>query len=266
MIAVIPPLDTVPFPLGLVLDQNGNISFGGKAVGNVANLWGILGDALTTLVNLVEHLPSTPVSIAASSATSTPRIQILGEAPLSPAQAPRTGLMQIQGNYTQAAKGILAIAIGGTNFVDGGTMQYDRLQVSGLATLGGTVTLVPVDLSGGNNPPQIPAGAQFDVVVARNIQLDGLTLTGPLTGTFKVVDLPNARQALRVTIAPAAGPKLAITQQANQIVVSLPASATGFSLQSTTDLNSGIWNPVSPVNGTFTITPSGKRQFFRLKK
>ena len=48
-----------------------------------------------------------------------------------------------------------------------------------------------------------------------------------------------------------AGPSLNILASGNQISIQWPANATAFTIQSTTNLSSGIWNPVS---GTQTIT------------
>ena len=56
------------------------------------------------------------------------------------------------------------------------------------------------------------------------------------------------------------------------LVFTWPTNATGFNLQSTTNLASPVWttNPVAPVviNGQFTVTNpiSGTQQFFRLSQ
>jgi len=265
MIVTIPGIATYFIPLGVNVDQNALLAIIGKLVTDVNNLGGLVTRDQTTAVALNQQL-NPPAALASNTSSASSKVGLMDLSPMSPpTQAPVTGPIQIEGNYSQSAKGTLGIAIGGLTFIEGGTTQYDRLQVSGSATLAGTLALLPVDPTGGTHPAPVAAGSQFDVVVARSIQVDGLSLAGPVDGTFQVLNLPDGRQALRVTVAPTA-PKLAITQQGNSVVISYPTSAAGYSLESTTDLVSGLWSPAAAVNGTLTITPSQKRQFFRLKK
>jgi hypothetical protein len=69
-----------------------------------------------------------------------------------------------------------------------------------------------------------------------------------------------------------AGPSLQISHSGSQITLKWPANAAGFALQSTTDLTSGTWTPVSGiptnVNGvnTLTMPASQARTFYRLKQ
>jgi len=67
-------------------------------------------------------------------------------------------------------------------------------------------------------------------------------------------------------------PSLEITSAGSQIVLSWPTNATGFALQSTTNLTSGSWSNVTSgiatigSNYVYTNTPSGTSGFFRLKQ
>jgi hypothetical protein len=69
---------------------------------------------------------------------------------------------------------------------------------------------------------------------------------------------------------PLTPPQLTITASGRNVVLSWPTNATGFNLQSTTDLVSPLWttNLPAPVilNGQNTVSNpiSGTQQFFRL--
>ena len=84
------------------------------------------------------------------------------------------GVLGIMGNYTQSGTGSVAIEIGGTT---AGT-QYDQINVSGTATLGGSLTGTLIN---GFTPA---AGNVFSVVVA-----------GTRTGTFASVNAGPALSA-----------------------------------------------------------------------
>src|SRR5260221_9113266 len=72
--------------------------------------------------------------------------------------------INVNGNYTQNAGGTLLLAIGGT-----GTGQHDSLNVSGHATLGGTLQLVPtggvLPKPGDKTTIVPPAGGTFREIV-----------------------------------------------------------------------------------------------------
>lgn len=95
------------------------------------------------------------------------------------------GILTVQGDYTQSEIGSLSIAIGGTA---PGT-QYDRLAVTGNATLDGTLN---VALINGFNPA---VGNTFDILTANSI-----------AGTFTTVNLPSFPnfKEFRVDYLPAA--------------------------------------------------------------
>jgi uncharacterized repeat protein (TIGR03803 family) len=67
-------------------------------------------------------------------------------------------------------------------------------------------------------------------------------------------------------------PQLTITPSSSSIILTWPTNFSGFDLQSTTNLNLGIWTPVSLTpslaNGRNTVTNpiSGAQQFFRLSQ
>ena len=89
---------------------------------------------------------------------------------VSPGNSP--GTIVISGDYTQAVDGTFEIEIGG---ILQGT-EYDWLDVSGNATLAGTLTVSLLDLGGGVFMPS--AGDVFDILSAENI-----------IGEFNVFDL-----------------------------------------------------------------------------
>jgi hypothetical protein len=85
--------------------------------------------------------------------------------------ATSTGKLQVDGTYTQSSGGALDVTLGGTT---AGT-QYDQLNVSGTATLNGTLN---VTLASGYKPT---AGTQFDILNASSI-----------SGTFSAIDVTNS--------------------------------------------------------------------------
>jgi hypothetical protein len=68
-------------------------------------------------------------------------------------------------------------------------------------------------------------------------------------------------------------PRLTIIRSGTNVVLTWPANATGFALQSTTNLVSpAVWSAVSPApvvvntNNAVTNTISGARKFYRLSQ
>jgi uncharacterized repeat protein (TIGR03803 family) len=90
--------------------------------------------------------------------------------------------------------------------------------------------------------------------------LYGTTLTGGSGGSGTVFSL---------TLPP---PQLTIIRSGANVVLTWPTKATGFTLQSTTNLVSPVWSTNSPapvvINGQNTVTNliSGTQQFFRLSQ
>jgi hypothetical protein len=78
--------------------------------------------------------------------------------------------------------------------------------------------------------------------------------------------------AYRVGPNTIAGPELKIVRSGNQITLKWPANATGFVLQTTSNLGTGSWNPVSgsPVVAdglnNLTLTIGTEPAYFRLRQ
>jgi uncharacterized repeat protein (TIGR03803 family) len=68
------------------------------------------------------------------------------------------------------------------------------------------------------------------------------------------------------------GPQLTLTPAGPNVILTWPSNATGFTLQSTTNLDSPVWttNSSAPavINGQNTVTNpiSGAQQFYRLSQ
>lgn len=88
---------------------------------------------------------------------------------LAPGNSP--GITDITGNYIQSETGIFAVEIGGT-----GLGQFDMLNISGTATLDGTLNVSLFDWGSGLFTPQ--AGDSFDILTAQM-----------LSGQFSTYDL-----------------------------------------------------------------------------
>ena len=92
------------------------------------------------------------------------------------------------------------------------------------------------------------------------------------------VDVPNTLTTNRVTVTlsgsaaffrlfqqgSTTGPRLAILQSGNSVVLSWPAQATGYRLQFKSDLNSATWTDITTTNNTATETITGTARFYRL--
>ena len=95
------------------------------------------------------------------------------------------GCLNINGNYTQGASGVLDIEIGGTTVCT----QFDRLAVSGTATLNGTLN---VTLINGFTPS---GGAPFQILTYGSRTGTFSTINGPFMPAYNANDLtvtPNA--------------------------------------------------------------------------
>lgn len=94
---------------------------------------------------------------------------------LTPGDSHATGLTTINGSYTQQAGATLAIELGGTTVGS----QYDRLSVTGPATIAGTLSVSLID-------GFMPAfGDDFQILLA----------TTGLTGTFGTHNLPSLSES-----------------------------------------------------------------------
>jgi hypothetical protein len=62
-------------------------------------------------------------------------------------------------------------------------------------------------------------------------------------------------------------PAIQISRSGNDLIISWPADAAGFTLESTPTLTNPTWTPVAGVtNNSATITITGNARFLRLKK
>jgi hypothetical protein len=88
---------------------------------------------------------------------------------LTPGDSP--GVTNVTGDYTQSPTGIFAVEIGG---LLAGT-EHDVLNVSGTATLGGTLNVSLIDLGSGHFTPHL--GDSFDILSADQLQGSFSSLT-----------------------------------------------------------------------------------------
>jgi hypothetical protein len=96
------------------------------------------------------------------------------------------------------------------------------------------------------NSVQIRAGALSQAELA--------ALGGPSSSGIPVaIALPSA-----------GAPRLTIARLGNDVRISWPANVTGYRLEGTANLNSGIWEEVSSVANCATVPTSGTARFFRL--
>ncbi len=85
------------------------------------------------------------------------------------------------------------------------------------------------------------------------------------------LELPNF-VAVSPPLAVTAGPQLTIIPSGNTVALYWPTSASGYTLQSTTNLSAGSWSSISNGIGTigsyyaFTNATGGQAAFFRLKQ
>lgn len=122
-------------------------------------------------------------------------------------------------------------------------MQYSYVQpfAAGITQVG--VIAGNHDPSGNNNPP--PFTARVD---------------------YFYNDLAHPPTATTTT------PRLSVTRSGNNLVISWPASATGYALQATASLTNPSWSAVSATNTvvgsqeTVTLPIGGGASFYRLKK
>ncbi len=184
-----------------------------------------------------------------------------------------TGLMTVDGNYSQLPDGGLSIAIAGTAFNAEGDKYYDRLLVSGTATISGIVGFDlydPLEVNGGT-PFQPAVGDYFDVVVAKEIVTTNLLVRGPIWADGRhmvwgvVTNFPGGLQSLRLYAANAA-PPIAIGRTVYGLDLLYPTNYSGFTLEGSTTLAPGSWSTFSTATNRVTIDPSGPGMFFRLYK
>ena len=103
---------------------------------------------------------------------------------VTPGDSP--GTLTVNGNYQQGSGGVLNVEIGGTT---AGT-QYDQLNVSGTATLAGTLNVTLINGFG-------PGGTE---------KFAALTAGGGISGSFNPINLPSIDGQSAFTVQTLAGP------------------------------------------------------------
>jgi uncharacterized repeat protein (TIGR03803 family) len=210
-----------------------------------------------------------------------PAVTVASKTPLTPrpnipafTQPTFTGIMTVNGNYSQFPGTALIIGIAGTNTLDEGAQQFDQLVISGQANfIGGTIVFVlldPDDQTNLANAFQPPDGATFDVVVASNILVHALHVLGPVWGDglfFKggVVTLTNGLQAVRL-MATHIPPEIFIQNAGSELHLVYGTNYTGYTVQSTPTLSPTNWTTFSTGTNLVVLSATNTSRFFRLRK
>jgi hypothetical protein len=208
-------------------------------------------------------------------------VSVWNKTPLTPrpnipafTQPTFTGIMTVNGNYSQFPGTALIIGIAGTNTLAEGAQQFDQLVVNGQVNFfGGTIVfalLDPDDQTNLANAFQPPDGATFDVVVASNIVVGAVHILGPVWGDglfFKggVVTLTNGLQAVRL-MATHIPPEIFIQNAGSELHLVYGTNYTGYTVQSTPTLSPTNWTPFSTGTNLVVLSPTNASGFFRLSK
>jgi hypothetical protein len=193
---------------------------------------------------------------------------------VDPLQPTFTGLMTINGNYSQFPGTMLMIGIAGTNTLSEGAQQFDQLVVNGEANLiGGTIAFElfdPNDQTDRTNVFQPPDGATFDVVVASNIVANAVHIRGPVwaDGLFfsgSVVTRTDGLQAVRL-MATHIPPQIFLQNSGSALRLVYGTNYTGYTVQSTPSLSSTNWTTFSTGTNAVMLSPTNSSRFFRLSK
>lgn len=170
------------------------------------------------------------------------------------------GTSLINGDFELDSGGALSMNLSGTNSSTG----YDVLQASGNVSLAGSLVLNFVD---GFSPR---AGQSFTFLKF-----------GSLNGSFSQVQVGGLASGFQyqiqtnnnalVLVASNDGvatspPLLSLTTSGGNVSISWPATAAGFTLQSSTNLGSTNWTSISTTTNLFITPASGNARFFRLFK
>ena len=173
------------------------------------------------------------------------------------------GTLVLEGDYAQNGAGALTIRVAAGA---GGAPTNDVLQVTGNVTLAGKLT---IDFIGGFAPQQ---GQTFSFIQP----------AGTISGTFDQVVINGLAPGFQYQLAQsstrglsfvatsngvsASPSSLSITSNANQLQVSWPATATGYLLQSSTNLDSTNWTTLDVPTHLLNLFPTNTAEFFRLMK
>jgi T5SS/PEP-CTERM-associated repeat protein len=158
------------------------------------------------------------------------------------------GILTIDGNFQQEPGAELDIVIGGNTPGSG----FSQLNVTGAASIGGTLNII---LANGFTPSP---GETFPILNAASVsgtfaQVNGASVSYTTGG----ITLNNVTG----TTAP---PIVSIETQGQNILVSWPEAAQGYSLQTTPNLLSPTWTTIPTIKNTFVSDPAVGPAFFRL--
>jgi hypothetical protein len=127
-----------------------------------------------------------------------------------------TGILTISGNYTQTAAGTLALKVGGTT----AGSQYDQVNISGTATLGGTLNLALINGFS-------PSGGQVFAVITFSSSSDSFaTFNPPLLGGKPAFSLNSTATGVELATTTQWGTSTAVISSANPSVYGQPLNLT----------------------------------------
>ncbi len=172
------------------------------------------------------------------------------------------GILTVDGNYTQGAGGTLDVEVAKLIGAVAGT-DFDRLAVTGTATLGGTVNAIP--LAG-----FVPStGTGIDVVTAgtrSGVFANVISTPSPLAGNL----VPEARYdttTAKLFVVPGGGaaddsvPEAAGTKTVT-VTLSAPSSETATMNYATADGSAKAGEDYSARSGTLTFAPNDTSETF----
>jgi len=119
--------------------------------------------------------------------------------------AATTGILQVDGTYAQSSRGALDVTIGGAT----AGAQYDQLNVTSTASLGGTLS---IKLASGYTPA---VGTTFDILNASAVSGDFSTINGLAINSgehFTVTTVNGDEIVLTVVSGPAPAASVSLTQ------------------------------------------------------
>jgi hypothetical protein len=165
------------------------------------------------------------------------------------------------GNSLPSSNGSVYLPLsGGTNAVAG---------TESISAASGTLTL-------NYNVATKTVTSYYDGTPVGSYSLAGWGLNPPLTlvvwgGSGSGVDVPAGTDTANNFFAGMV-PQMAVVLSGGNVLLTWPTNTAGYTLQSTTNLSSGGWNPVSPspigLNGQNTVTNviSSPQMFYRLSQ
>jgi hypothetical protein len=244
--------------------RNGTASVVAGGAGNVVagGAGNVIAGGAGNLVSNYRGSPLGTLSIRASSVASTNSFP---------------GIMTVTGDFQLGAGTGMAIALAGTNTASGSSApEYDQLLVGGRADLDGAIgfgLFSKDDVNERTNVFSPAIGAIFDIVIAKKIKTERLTVRGPIWAdglhfNWSVVTRPDGKEALRLAVV-RISPPLVVERGLSGLELAYPTNYSGFALQMTPSLNAATWRPVEIVPAAaarVTLNPTNSAAFFRLVK